>query len=636
MPQRFLGGPQRGLSVFLLFLCLLTSVSGCARIGVKAVSLDTRARELDRTALNSDRPSERTLLFLRQRDLETSWKTDAETMLTALDAEARSEHDRDAVFVLAELCYFESQKLKADPEQAARYALSGAVYAYLYLFDEQFQPKLDIYHPYSRKAMEFYNRSLANYILYVRSAGLSYAKGRELPWLRGKIRLAGRHSQLSFAPEELESYHLAYEFAVKGLSPQQVRLGLGVPLAVVRRPPAGDAVAAADRFTPKVRQTFATTVFLRFDLQPPKTPSGSIVYEADFEVYDPMKGDTLDMGQMRVPLEIDLTTPLAFMMQNSPEPSGFEGMINPAAWEKLTGLYMLQPYDPQKIPVVFVHGLMSSPWTWANMLNGLMGDPVLRARYQFWFFRYPTGNPVLYSAAALRAALDEVRRTFDPMGTNPSFNAMVVVGHSMGGLLTKTLVEDSGDALWKPVSQKPLASLSLAPEDRKALEAVFFFTPRPYVSRVIFIAVPHRGSEMALGAVGRLGRSLISLPLTVLKPLAAMASTLAHGLSHDGAKPVLPFNRQLTGVDGLRPDNPALKILVSLPLVVPYHSIIGNEKAADTPGGTDGVVPYWSSHLDGAVSEKIVRSGHSAQDHPLAVREVQRILLAHLREHPLP
>jgi len=624
---------RRGLLPALLLVMVLAPVFGCARIGVKPVRLDTRARELDRTALNSSRPSERTLAFLRLRDLENAWKADAETMLTALDVEAREESERDAFFVLAELCYFEARKRKADPEKAAQYYLSSAIYAYTYLFDDALAPSLNIYHAYSRQAMAFYNRSLANYVLYARSAGLEYADGRELPWLRGKVRLTGRSSELAFSVDELESYHLAYEYEVLGLSPQQVRLGLGVPLAVVRRPPADAELPPAERFTPRVRQTFAATIFLRFDPKPGKDRFGRVVCDARFEIHDPMKTDALEIGKTRAPLETDLTTPLAFMMQITPEPSGLEGMLNPGAWEKQAGLYMLQPYDPDKIPVVFVHGLMSSPATWANMLNGLMGDPALRSRCQFWFFRYPTGNPILYSAARLRAALDEVRRTFDPAGENPRFNAMVVVGHSMGGLLTKTLVEDSGQALWENVSNKPFDSLSLPPDDKDVLSRALFFTHRPYVSRVVFIAVPHRGSEMALGTVGNIGRALITLPLTGLKPLTSVTAALAQGMAHAGGGGALP-DQLPTGLDGLSPKSPTLKTLVGHPIVVPYHSIIGNEKTADAAGGTDGIVPYWSSHLDGALSEKIVHSGHSAQDHPLAIREVRRILLLHLKELP--
>lgn len=618
----------------LLFCCccLLSVLVGCARIGVNPVPVEQRAREFDRTALNSSSPSERSLVFLRQRDLEGAWKAAPEAMLLALDREARREKDREAFFVLSELCFYEASRQGVDKERAAYFRLSSAVYAYSYLFDDTLRPELDVYHPYSRQAMEFYNRSLAEYALYARDAGIAAAPGRELPWLRGKVRLTARHSELAFSLDELESYHLAYEYEVVGIAPQQVRLGLGVPMAVTRRPPPTHARRADDRFTPKVRQTFAATLFLRLAPTPESKTTGSLVYDADLEIHDPMKGTSLEVAGRHVAMEYDLTTPLALMMQESPEPNGLEGMINPAAWEKLAGLYMLQPYDPDKIPVVFVHGLMSNPSTWANALNGLMGDPVLRAHYQFWFFRYPTGNPVLYSAALLRRTLDKVQRTLDPDGNNPNFSRMVVIGHSMGGLLTKTLVEKGGEALWERVSKVPLDKLQLSPEDREVVRQAFFFTPRPYVSRVIFVSVPHRGSDLALGTIGRIGRELITLPLTVLSPLTRVGVALAQAMGPASGK-TMTAAPVSTGIDSLSPKNPVLAGLVESPIVVPYHSIIGDEKVAGRTGGTDGVVPYWSSHLDGAQSELVVHSGHTAQNHPLAIREMRRILLLHLRQN---
>ena len=67
---------------------------------------------------------------------------------------------------------------------------------------------------------------------------------------------------------------------------------------------------------------------------------------------------------------------------------------------------------------------------------------------------------------------------------------------------------------------------------------------------------------------------------------------------------------------------------------VPYHSII----ATLTPEGpqrlwSDGVVPYWSAHLDGAQSEHIIRYSHFANEPLSAAEEVHRILRLHLDEN---
>jgi hypothetical protein len=64
---------------------------------------------------------------------------------------------------------------------------------------------------------------------------------------------------------------------------------------------------------------------------------------------------------------------------------------------------------------------------------------------------------------------------------------------------------------------------------------------------------------------------------------------------------------------------------------VTYHSIMGDCGKDDTPNSSDGVVPHWSSHMDGAASEKIVPSGHSAHQNPEGIKEVGRILHLHLK-----
>ena len=60
--------------------------------------------------------------------------------------------------------------------------------------------------------------------------------------------------------------------------------------------------------------------------------------------------------------------------------------------------------------------------------------------------------------------------------------------------------------------------------------------------------------------------------------------------------------------------------------------MIGDETAADRVDGSDGVVDYWSSHLDGVESEKIVQSGHSVQQSIEGIAEIRRILRLHVEQ----
>ena len=108
-----------------------------------------------------------------------------------------------------------------------------------------------------------------------------------------------------------------------------------------------------------------------------------------------------------------------------------------------TGLYFLQPYDPDRIPLVFVHGLFSTPFTGCKRSMDSRRIPEIRKHYQFWVFAYPTGNPILYSAFRLREELARVDKLY------PNHRPYVVVGHSMGGILTHMQVVTITRAMWE-------------------------------------------------------------------------------------------------------------------------------------------------------------------------------------------
>jgi pimeloyl-ACP methyl ester carboxylesterase len=291
-----------------------------------------------------------------------------------------------------------------------------------------------------------------------------------------------------------------------------------------------------------------------------------------------------------------------------------------------TGLSLLQPYRPGRIPVVLIHGLWSNPWSWARLIEELQADAALRDRYQFWTFGYSTGDPLPYSATLLRHDLDEARRKFDPDRSDAAFDRMVLVGHSMGGLLTKMMVQESGTRLWQLLSDRPVDDLAGDPADCELFRSALIFKPRPEVRRVIFIATPHRGSHVDRGGLERLGTRLVRLP----DPLRASHQRL---IARNGPE---FFTERLrrglpTSIDELEWRSPILMRLDELGLApaVTAHSIIADRRDPPAAGGHDGLVPYESSHLDGVASESLVSSGHLCQAHPAVIREVGRILLEH-------
>jgi pimeloyl-ACP methyl ester carboxylesterase len=257
------------------------------------------------------------------------------------------------------------------------------------------------------------------------------------------------------------------------------------------------------------------------------------------------------------------------------------------------------------------------------MVEALEADPSLRDRYQFWTFGYSTGDPIPFSALRLRREIDEARRKFDPNGTDTAFDRMVVVGHSMGGLLAKMMVQDSGPRLWQLLSNRPFEKLTGDPEDRDLFRHALFFKPRPEVRCVVFIATPHRGSRVVQGLLRRLGVRLVRIK----EPLRAAYERL---LARNGPAFFREERREglPTSIEELEWGSPVLTGLSELALAsgVTAHSVIPDQRDPPRPGGGDGLVPYDSAHLDGAASELLISSGHLCQDNPDVIRAVRRIL----------
>lgn len=326
-------------------------------------------------------------------------------------------------------------------------------------------------------------------------------------------------------------------------------------------------------------------------------------------------------------LAADFSAPLAMIIAKGKNRSlDLVSLFRPQEQLHRAGLYQFQPFDPDKTPVVFVHGLMSRPETWRVMVNELLADRKIRKNFQFWFFLYPTGLPVWKSAAELRAELDRFNRELAPRVSTRAQRAWlwnkVLVGHSMGGLVSSLQVREGGESLWARFSGVPIASLPVGDAARRRIEELMVFAPRTDVSRVVFAAVPHRGSPLALRAGARFFAARVRFALPEIQNYRALLVSKAHeALRRDLQEPA-------NSIRFLRENSPFLEAIWSAPRNprVRLHSIIGDRGRNDAPHGGDGIVPYRSAHYPGADSEKIVPSGHDVHEHPEGVREVARIL----------
>ncbi len=403
------------------------------------------------------------------------------------------------------------------------------------------------------------------------------------------------------APGEFTSFVPADKVRQKNLRKRNVQQGVGGALVGVRKK------TPREPFAPRVGITAPVTSTLDFRGR-----------DATLTLRDPSIQPAARVAGAVRPLNANFSAPLAYYPTVNETLLGLMGALRVNAFMSMTGLYMLTPYDPNRIPLIFVHGLISTPQMWRNVINEIEADPQLRGRYQCWVFAYPTGNPAAYSAMRLREELEKVRQMYGwPHG-------FVLVAHSMGGLLshmqTTTLTRES----WQKTIGKPAEEILSRSKPGDIVERCMIYDANPNARRVIFICTPHRGSDMAIDSIGKIAMNLIALPGT-------LAGTLKNTLGSTVAVVTGNPNRVPNGIDSLSPKNPTLKVLNSAPIQAPHHTILGDRGRRDSPHSSDGVVAYWSSHLDSAQSQKIVPGPHGSCELPQTINELKRILHLHLK-----
>lgn len=614
-----------GIAVVVLAFAVL-SASGCATpVGVKRLDEQAAHRELNANVLSTGKPSDYSTQILERSALGQSFKSDPQWVLAELNSGLGKPDERDRLFALSELSFD-----YAEQSGNQSYYLASAAYAYAFLFPTNPADEPTRYDPRLTLAVDLYNRGIA--------LGLATRDGNQVDLSERQLSLPFGSLDLTVEPKGFNygGYHLTKfvqlaDLEVRGLRNTYRRAGIGAALSAKVESTPGNP---ASRWIPAAAKV-PITAFVRFD--DPRLAMSTGHLHGTVELYDEDRARAVQVGTQTVPLESDPSAALAYRLEGAPvwdfEIAGFRKgdfslLGNADKGGDVNGLFMLHPYHPNMIPVVFVHGTASSPARWAEMANELLGDPRIASRYQLWFFLYNSGNPIVLSAMRLRESLMAVRKDVDPDGKDPALNQMVVIGHSQGGLLTKLMVVDSGDRFWHNVTSVPFDQAQLDPETRDLAARAFFFKPQPYVTRVIFIATPHRGSYMASNPIVKLGNKFINLPGSLAK------SAVALGNLREASIVGTPFTMP-TALDNMDSSNRFIKTLSSLPIApgVRANSIIPVSGNGPIATGNDGVVEYKSAHIDGVESELVVRSGHSTQATPQTIEEVRRILYEHAGIH---
>jgi len=376
----------------------------------------------------------------------------------------------------------------------------------------------------------------------------------------------------------------------------------------------------------------------RFEFAPPTGLPLNLTAILDFSGSTPLwrflyggRIPEIKIGRRSESLAIDWSAPSALYWQMSDlDDLDLIKLFLPTRFTDHAGLFFATPFDEKKVPVVFVHGLNASPGTYKALYNDLVGKKWFREKYQVLFFSYPTGIAWPYNAAEFRRQLRRARDYASKKGSLKNWNKMVVVGHSMGGVISRASLVDPGERFYEASYRKPLAELQVSPPTRRAIESVRLYQPLQAPTRAVFMAAPHQGSPLADRHLVTWISSIIRLPKTLTIDFAnATLEEISKAIQQSGQT-----RPPLTSIGTLSPKYRPYKALAASPFRrnLIFHSVIGDRGENDGPKSTDGIVPYWSSHLEGARSEKIIPAGHSLVSHPETIAEVSRILKLHLEK----
>jgi pimeloyl-ACP methyl ester carboxylesterase len=451
-----------------------------------------------------------------------------------------------------------------------------------------------------------YNQAAAGLTVLLRSAENGRLWNRPLTVTSGTITYRLKFAQGArdgvWDPNQFTTLTPAAAVPAKSVVRKNRQAGVGGALVGVRK------TTPREPFAPPFGVTAPVTAVLDYK-----------GHDATLTLCDPSAKPKARVAGADRLLDADFSAPLAYYPHKSEYLHGIMGALRVDRYTTTTGLYELQPYDAERIPLIFVHGLISTPRMWRNVINELESDPQLRGRYQCLVFGYPTGNPPAYSALRLREELAKFYQL------HPAAQPCVLVGHSMGGIISRMETTTVDRDAWNAMGKDKAARFFVNMPKGSLVERAIIFKANPHVARVVFICTPHRGSEMALGSLGELARRLIFLPADLT---ATITGTMGNAVAIMTGDP----KRMPNSVTGLAPTNPMFQVLDARPITPPYHSIIGDRGKGDTPNSSDGVVAYWSSHLKGARSEKIVPGPHGACELPATLAEVRRILHLHLKQ----
>ena len=504
-------------------------------------------------------------------------------------------------------------------------------YSYAYLFKTEEGPRTRVFDQRQMHVRSFYNVAVS------RLMHTAYQRAPAQP-LPAQFKISDRlyYLNLDHYPE-LKSRTIArvqssYNLNFSGFNKINRQDGLGAEFVVLTKTPPIEKnefiLDPAEHFKDQPNPNIHAANYLSVTaiVQPVDKNSSAediINGKADLKVnlYNPYQYKSVDINQQNYLLTANYSVPFAFWLaENDLGMAAYWTLLDRTEHLRKPHLYMLEPYQPHKKVVVLIHGLASSPETWVHLTNNILGDKLLRDNYQIWQVFYSTNMPIIESRFQIHALLKQAFAELQP--DSVSTTDAVVIGHSMGGIISRLLVSDAD------ISKQAIPLLNYEQYIRLQQNPVigerFKFNADLPFTRAIFVAAPHRGSDLTDRWYIEAAKKLVKLPNTFFEQVDIQlnGTNRTKGMVQSGPDDLSPNSRFMKLTTQVMPK-----------AEIPYHSIIGNKtRSQDIQQMTDGIVPYTSSHLENAVSERVIKGGHSVHAEPETVLELRRILHEHLNK----
>ena len=515
-------------------------------------------------------------------------------------------------------------------------------YSYAYMFKTKRAPQDRLFDNRQVQIRDFYNQAIAKLVS-------SYALRYKHDELQQQIRVGNSIYDIDFEyypqlkQQKIQQLMSTYNLNFSGLRSVTRRDGFGSEFLVVLPENPNDDLSKSKYIIDPLKYDYpagknpnihqARYLAATITAEPHSANSiEDILNRPHFKLkaYDPYKYESAQIAQKNYPLAANFSAPYGlWLAQNNLGKSAYLSLIDREERLSMPHLYLLEPYNPNKKVIVLIHGLASSPEAWIRLTNDIMGDPVLRENFQVWQVFYSTNMPILESRFQIYALLQQGFKQVSPSAA--AKKDAVVIGHSMGGILARLLVSDTD--LTQPAMQMLKNRRLERFKSDPLLQARLRLKPITNFNRAIFLAAPHKGTEFADRWFTLAARKVIRLPTAFLSAFADtlqqhevdlknLTKEIGHGVIQNGPSDLSKNSKFTELTEDILPVK-GFK----------YHSIIGNNTdSTEHLLMNDDVVHYNSAHLDGAVSEKIIKGGHSIQETPEAVLELRRILRLHLQD----